>query len=302
MPPTPPPNSASQTSSLRRPIHIHVVDEFNLDSSLEVASTMLASSHLASCDQIRISTSGLHPSLSLAHPKLSSSSSNHHHQYKYGETKFVQLQPILDWSNEKLERYSLVTSGPRHFLSVERKSVGKGLPFDLVVCCSREVFDGVCQYYSSRSFQMHQSATATSKNEQNANVSSGTPQSVFIIFIDSKHFRTLGGNNGSNNNNNNISQNKPTQGLLLTSLITELLDLVHLKTVSQGRNDINNDDDDGAAANDRENSNNNNITNNFVPQHVVNGTGEKWKEDFAKSVKQFEQLRRIEVMFRPFVV
>ena len=291
MPPIAPPNSATQTTL--RPIHIHIVDEFNLDTSLEVASTMLASPNLASCQQIRISTSGLHPSLS-AHPKLTSSSSSSSSSFSYGKTSLVQLQNVLGLSNEKLERYQLVTSTPRNFLTLERKctrsSTTSPTPFDVVICCSQEVYHGVCQYYSTSSFQM--------KNKDSSNVIASqtlmSPHSVFVVFVDSKYY-----SNTTNNQTNN-SNNKPTQGLLLTSLLVELLDLVHLKRKSSTKKDEN--DDDSGVKKEEESEINEEDDDNVIPQSVMNGSGEKWKEDFAKTVKQFEKLRRVEVMFRPFVV
>jgi hypothetical protein len=269
-----PPNSA-QTAALQ-PIHIHIVDDFNLDASLEAAATMLSSRHLASCDQIRISCSGLHPSLN-AHPKLTSKQAN------YGSTTFAELQPLLGWDETTLKRNLLIGNGPRNFLQLDRKLAAKNtLLFDLVFCCAKDVFEGICSYYSARSF------STTSR------VGERPPHTIFVIFFDSKFCKTtttkqeadteaMSANNNKSSSSSSNSK-KLSQGALFTSLALELLDLIHLRQVVS-----NNNESDSASA--------------VVPQHVQNSNGtQKWKEEFARSVKQFEQLRRVEVTFKPFVI
>lgn len=266
---------------------------------------MLASKHLASCDQIRISTSGLHPQLD-AHPKFASTSSPTSNKrlggIHYGSTSFQDLQSILGWSDETLHRNQLVSNGPRNFLTLDRKMRGisskksnhlrssnSSSRFDLVLCCSKPVFEAACQYYTSSSLL----GDLPSRNSDGKDLEK-PPHTLFVVFIDSKYFREASATTNSSssastatdiNNNNNM----PTQGTLFTSLVIEVLDLVHLRTVQ------------GATSAD-----NNTISNDsafLVPQHVMNSFGyNKWKEDFGKSLKQFEQFRRVEVLFRPFVI
>lgn len=261
-----PSNSADQSAAaVYSPIHIHVVDEFNVDWSLDVASSLLASPHLASCSQVRISTSGLHPQLS-AHPKLASSQNDSTASSRacvqYGSTTFGELQPLLGWDDRTLSRNELISLKPRNFLSLDRKLTQRAQRFDLVLCSSAQVYEAVCQYYASSSF-------STSPCSQLV------PKPVFVIFIDSKFYQ--------DNKSSSSSGNRPTQGTLLTSFVVEILDLINLQ---QRANE----------------ADQNSI--NYAPQVVVNnayGTS-KWKEEFGNNVKQFEQFRRLEILFKAFVI
>jgi hypothetical protein len=96
-----------------------------------------------------------------------------------------------------------------------------------------------------------------------------SPHTVFVITFDSKFYKSASSEENSSK--------KLSQGALFTSLAVELFDLIHLRHIND---------------NEKED----------LPQHVQNSHGQKWKEEFAKSVKQFEQLRRVEVTFKPFVI
>ena len=330
-------------------VHVHVVDDFNTDGSLDVAGVLLASRALATCAQIRVSTSGLHPDLS-AHPKVASAKPAIRKQFAYGTTRFSDavVRDVLGWSEVTQQRNVAIAQRPQHFCAVERAcrtsvldavaggngddddesaacddataatAVGddhrgdaadaetcdessiararntnpKSAPISIVLCCSRDVFDGVCGFYEA--LQAAEPATATF-----------APHSVYVMLIDTKFCQqplqtaaataaatattsvtasapSVGGAATAPQQQQGEAS-KPTQGQLYTSLVVEALGLMHVRHQPASR--VGGDAAAAAAARD-------------PPQTV----SPQWRERFAAAVKQFEQLRRAEVVFRAFVL
>lgn len=322
-----PPNSAA--AQPQQPVHIHVVDSFNLDESLDVASVLLTCKALVSCEQIRISTSGLHPNLA-AHPSVAaslSSSAGNAGTFSYDATSFADIAAALGWTPALLKRNvavasadggatsGVVAAGPRHFTSVEREcraaladfvsgandeedeNMAVVPPyFDVILCCSRQVYDGLCAFYRQQEtakettmphvfFLMHiddrfirgGAASSTSSGQQQQQ----QPQSKAAAAKSDVALRA---------HNSNVSAlSKPSLGQIFSSLIVEILGLQHVKETQQQQPAQRQQKGASSYAASSE------MDQDLLPQFA----SQQWKERFASSLKQFEQLRRVEVMFTP---